>query len=121
MSTTTLGVIVGNRDIFPDHLVTEARQEIAALFEEIGLGIVMLEESATKLGGVESFSEAQKCAGLFRDNRDEISGILVVLPNFGDEKGVADTIRLANLDVPILILPNSNSYFSESNDGGGEE
>jgi L-fucose isomerase-like protein len=28
---------------------------------------------------------------------------LVLLPNFGDEKGVAETLKLANLNVPVLI------------------
>ena len=36
-------------------------------------------------------------------NRDRIDGILVCLPNFGDEKGVADAIRLSDLNVPILV------------------
>lgn len=27
----------------------------------------------------------------------------MLLPNFGDEKGVADTLKMANLDVPVLI------------------
>ena len=103
MSRATLGVIVGNRDIFPDHLVTEARRDAAALFDKMDLGMVILDESATKLGGVESFAEAQACAALFRAHGDEIAGILVILPNFGDEKGVADTVRLAGLDVPILV------------------
>ena len=30
-------------------------------------------------------------------------GILVVLPNFGDEKGVAETIKLTGLNVPVLV------------------
>ena len=29
--------------------------------------------------------------------------MLVVLPNFGDEKGVADTLKMAELNVPVLI------------------
>jgi len=64
---------------------------------------VELGETDTKLGGVETYADAEKCADLFRRNRDRIDGILVVLPNFGDEKGVADTIKLAGLDVPILV------------------
>src|SRR5690606_31459597 len=44
-----------------------------------------------------------KCAELFRKHRDEIDGVLVCLPNFGDEKGVADTLKLAELNVPVLI------------------
>ena len=31
MARMTLGVIFGNRDFFPDHLVTEARSDIRAL------------------------------------------------------------------------------------------
>ncbi len=38
-----------------------------------------------------------------KNNRDQIDGILVVLPNFGDEKGVADTIKFSGLQVPILV------------------
>jgi len=65
--------------------------------------LVILDETDTKLGGVETYREARKCAELFRSHRDRIAGVLVVLPNFGDEKGVADTLKLADLDVPVLI------------------
>ncbi len=62
-----------------------------------------LDETTTKLGAVETWADAQKCAALFRANRDKIDGILVTLPNFGDEKGVADAIRLSELNVPVLV------------------
>jgi L-fucose isomerase-like protein len=103
MNGTTLAVIVGNRDFFPDALVTEARQDIRAVFDELGIEAVMLGEEETKLGGVETWEDAKKCAALFKAHADEIDGILVILPNFGDEKGVADTIRLSGLQVPILV------------------
>jgi L-fucose isomerase-like protein len=99
----TLGVIIGNRDFFPDKLVGECRADLMDAFVKTGIKPVILEESATKLGGVETFQEAQKCAALFRTFADEIMGILVVLPNFGDEKGVAETLKLAGLDVPVLV------------------
>ena len=97
MARATLAVIVGNRDFFPDKLVTEARQDILALFAEMDIEAVMLDESATKLGGVETWDDAKRCAELFRQHADRIDGILVCLPNFGDEKGVADTIKLSGL------------------------
>ena len=100
---TTLGVIFGNRDFFPDHLVSEARQDILALFKEMNIESVMLGEQDTKLGSVETYTHAKACADLFKANRERIVGILVVLPNFGDEKGVADTIKLSGLNVPILV------------------
>src|SRR5512140_3161767 len=102
-SQITLGVIVGNRDFFPDNLITQGRQDILDLFKEFGIQTVILDEAATKLGAVETWEHAQKCAALFDENRHRIDGILITLPNFGDEKGVADTIKLSNLHVPILV------------------
>ena len=99
----SLGVIIGNRDFFPDKLVAVARQEIAEVFAKLNLNPIMLSDEESKLGGVETFKEAQKCADLFRKNSDHIIGVLVVLPNFGDEKGIAETLKLANLNVPVLI------------------
>jgi L-fucose isomerase-like protein len=98
-----LGVIFGNRDFFPDKLVAEARTDLLKLFGELKLEAVMLDQAQTKLGGVETHNDARKCADLFRANRDRITGVLVVLPNFGDEKGVADTLKLAGLNVPVLV------------------
>lgn len=98
-----LGVIFGNRDFFPDKLVSEARADLEKLFKELGIEAIMLDPSQSKLGGVETHAEARKCAELFRANRDRIGGVLVVLPNFGDEKGVADTLKMAGLNVPVLI------------------
>jgi L-fucose isomerase-like protein len=99
----TLAVIYGNRDFFPDLLVTEARADLAKLFAQLGINAIQLDETDSKLGGVETHTDARKCAELFRKHADEIDGVLVVLPNFGDEKGVADTLKLANLNVPVLI------------------
>ncbi len=99
----TIGVIIGNRDFFPDQLVSEARNDIIAILEATGATPIMLQPSDTKLGGVETHSDARKCAELFKQHRDQIDGVLVVLPNFGDEKGVADTLKLSGLRVPILV------------------
>jgi L-fucose isomerase-like protein len=99
----TLGVIVGNRDFFPDRLIAEGRKDILSLFQSMNIEAVMLEESDTKLGSVETYAHAKACADLFRRNAHRIEGILVTLPNFGDEKGVADTIKLSGLNVPVLV------------------
>ena len=101
-TSTTLGVIIGNRDFFPDQLVAEARDDVVKLFAERGIRPVMVSPEETKLGGIETHADARRCADLFKRHRDEIDGVLVVLPNFGDEKGVADTLKLARLDVPVL-------------------
>ena len=102
-TTATLGVIIGNRDFFPDSLVEKARLEILEVFANLELKPILLDPRDSKLGGVETYQEARQCADLFKKNREEIMGILVLLPNFGDEKGVADTLKLADLNVPVLV------------------
>ena len=99
----TLGVIIGNRDFFPDQLVARARTEVLDVLKKQNIAPVLLQDTDSKLGGVETFGDAQKCAALFKQHADAIDGILVVLPNFGDEKGVAETIKLSGLSVPVLI------------------
>lgn len=98
-----LGVIIGNRDFFPDQLVAKARTEVLEVLKNQNITPVLLNDTDSKLGGVETFADAQKCAALFKQHADTIDGILVALPNFGDEKGVAETIKLSGLDVPVLI------------------
>lgn len=103
MKQFTLGVIFGNRDFFPDKLITEARADIQTLFTEMGIHGIWLGEEDSKLGSVETYTDARKCADLFQAHRREIDGILVCLPNFGDEKGVADTLKFSELSVPVLV------------------
>jgi len=103
MSKTTLGVVVGNRGFFPAHLCDTGRKEILKALEEEGIGAVILGSQDTKFGSVETLQDAEKCAALFRSRRDDIDGILVTLPNFGDERGVANSIRMSGLDVPVLV------------------
>ncbi len=99
----TFGVIVGNRGFFPSHLILKGRETILSLLERHGIKTVALGLEDTKNGGVSTIDDATRCAKLFRAYRDEIDGILVTLPNFGDEKAVSDAIRLSELNVPVLV------------------
>src|SRR5882757_129759 len=99
----TFGLIVGNRGFFPAHLCQAGRRDILIALEKEGLKPITLPVEATKFGAVESLSDAQKCADLFKAHREEISGVLVTLPNFGDERAIANTLRWAGLNVPVLI------------------
>jgi L-fucose isomerase-like protein len=103
MSKTTLGVILGNRDFFPDVLISEARRDLLQLFKKWEIEPVWLDEQSPKLGSVETWEHARRCADLFRAHRGRIDGVLVSLPNFGDEKGVVDALKLAETNVPVLV------------------
>jgi L-fucose isomerase-like protein len=99
----TLGLIVGNRGFFPSHLCESGREVVLKVLAEEGIKVIALSPQDTEYGSVESLADAHKCAELFRAHRDEIDGVLVTLPNFGDERGVANTLRFAGLDVPVLV------------------
>lgn len=99
----TMGIIVGNRGFFPDHLAKTGREEMIAAVQRAGMDVVVMDPSQSKYGAVETREEAKRCAELFRSNSGRIDGVIVTLPNFGDERAIADTLRLANLDVPVLV------------------
>jgi L-fucose isomerase-like protein len=99
----TLGVIVGNRGFFPGHLAQTGRDEMLRALAEEGIDAIALGPNDSAYGAVESRDEAKACAALFRANAAAIGGIIVTLPNFGDERAVAETLRLSGLSVPVLI------------------
>ena len=103
LRTSKLGVIVGNRGFFPAHLADSGRKTILKVMEEEGIPAFCLTPEETKYGAVLTLEDSQKCANLFKAHRDEIDGILITLPNFGEETAIANTLRLAGLDVPILV------------------
>jgi len=103
MAKMTFGVIVGNRGFFPALLAKKGREDILNVLKKNGYDAVCLTEKDTKFGSVETYSDAKKCAELFARNGDKIDGIIITLPNFGDEKGVAEVIKSCGLNVPIII------------------
>jgi len=99
----TFGLIVGNRGFFPDHLARSGREEMIARLEAAGYGVVCPTPQETKYGAVETREDAKKTAALFQANRDKIAGVIITLPNFGEERSMAECLRMANLNVPVLI------------------
>jgi L-fucose isomerase-like protein len=99
----TIGMIVGNRGFFPDHLARAGYQEMKAALESAGALVIAPSEEDSKFGAVETRQDAARCAALFKNSRDAIDGIVVTLPNFGDERAIADTLRIADLAVPVLV------------------
>src|SRR5579871_4950261 len=99
----TMGVIVGNRGFFPDHLAKSGREEMTSVLQNAGITPIVLSPDQSKHGAVETYEEAKRCAALFKKHENEIDGIIVTLPNFGDERAIADTVRLAGLRVPVLV------------------
>jgi len=105
---TTFGVIVGARGFFNPELALGGRTKILELLSNRGYGSVILDTNTTPTGVVEGYEDAKKCAELFRKNKDKIDGIIVILPNFGDEIGIVNSLKLSDLNVPVLVQASND-------------
>ncbi|WP_252891128.1 L-fucose/L-arabinose isomerase family protein [Thermoclostridium stercorarium] len=97
------GVIITTRGFFPGWLAQDARKQILKKLNGMGHEYVIVDENSMPYGAVQTYEQAKICADLFRKNADRIEGIIVILPNFGDEIAVATAIHEARLNVPVLI------------------
>ena len=100
----TFGVIIATRNIFNAKLAVDARAKVLTKLDKMGYGTIILPSSETPTGNIEGYADAVKCADLFRKNSEVIEGIIVVLPNFGDELGVVNSIKMSGLKVPVLVV-----------------
>lgn len=99
----TLGLIVSSRAFFNAAYAPQARADLTAACARLGVDVRILPADATPNGAVETREDAKAYARFFREHRDTIDGIVVSLPNFGDEIAVVETIAMADLKVPILL------------------
>lgn len=104
----TFAVIVGTRGFFNPELAAAGRVEILDVLKNKNIDAIILDSAATPTGVVEGFEDARKCAALLREKRDLIDGIIVVLPNFGDEIGIVNSINMADLGVPVLVQASND-------------
>jgi len=99
----TFAVIVTSRNIFPAQLALQERRNICAKLNEMGFDAILLAEDEVPNGAVETYNDAKQCAALFKQRREDIDGVIVVLPNFGDEQAVTQAIDMSQLNVPVLV------------------
>ena len=99
----TFGLLVGSRGFFPGHLARSGREQMIAVLEAAGYEVICPDPGQTTHGAVQSREDAKKCAEVFRGAADRISGVILALPNFGEEKAIAEALRMADLRVPVLV------------------
>jgi len=94
-------LFVGNRGFFPASLLETARRELLEVLEGLGHEVIALDAAATRHGAVETAREGERYARFLADNRERFDGVILSLPNLGDENGAVAALRDAG--VPILI------------------
>jgi L-fucose isomerase-like protein len=108
MKKTTFALFFGNRGFFPASLIAGAREEMRRELNVMGHEVLMLEADATHHGAVETPQEGEVYANFLRAHRGEFGGVIVSLPNFGDENGAV--IALKDAGVPIWIQAYPDDY-----------
>ncbi len=98
---TTFALFFGNRGFFPAGLIADARREMDRVLTGLGHRTLMLDSNATRNGAVETPAEGAIYADFLRAHRGQYGGVIVCLPNFGDETGAVAALKEAG--VPILI------------------
>ena len=98
---TTFALFFGNRGFFPASLIAEAREELPRILKGWGHDVLILDENATRFGAVETPREGEVYANFLQENKGKFGGVILCLPNFGDETGAVAALHEAG--VPILI------------------
>jgi len=101
MNKTTFALFFGNRGFFPASLQVQARKELTAVLKGLGHRVLALPASATRYGAVETVAEGEIYANFLREHRGQFGGVVLCLPNFGDETGAVAALKDAG--VPILV------------------
>ncbi|MBQ6979407.1 MAG: hypothetical protein IJR66_03405 [Clostridia bacterium] len=97
----TFALYYGNRGFFPGEVIADARKSLKEAVTKCGYDYIEMDESKTRYGAVETIAEGQQYAAFLDENKGKYDGIIVCLPNFGDENGAYYALKDAN--VPILI------------------
>jgi L-fucose isomerase-like protein len=96
----------GNRGFFPGSLIAGARQEMETVLKSLGHEVLLLDAGATRNGGVETTAEGQIYANFLRANRGKYDGVILSLPNFGDETGAVAALQDAGVPIFIQAYPD---------------
>ena len=103
---STFALLFGNRGFFPASLIAGARQELPAVLGGLGHEVLMMPEDATRYGAVETIEEGRRYARFLLENRGRYDGVIVSLPNFGDESGASVALREAGVPVLVQAYPD---------------
>ncbi len=103
---STFALFFGNRGFFPASLQAGARKEMMAALKNLGHKVLTLDAKATRHGAVETPMEGQVYANFLRENAGKFDGVILSLPNFGDETGAVAALKDAGVPIFIQAYPD---------------
>ncbi|MBW7863749.1 MAG: hypothetical protein H3C30_04965 [Candidatus Hydrogenedentes bacterium] len=103
---STFAVFFGNRGFFPASLQAGARAEMTETLRKLGHKTLTLDASATRHGAVETPAEGELYANFLRKNAGKYDGVILCLPNFGDETGAVAALQDAGVPIFVQAYPD---------------
>jgi len=91
----------GNRGFFPESLIDDARRELKNAVTNAGYEYLIADMEMTRYGAVETRQDGFEYAKWLKTHEGEYDGVILSLPNFGDENGAVAALQ--DCGVPILI------------------
>ncbi len=101
MKPMTFALYLGNRGVFPGEIIEAARVEMRTAIEKAGHVCLEMDPSLTRFGAVETLAEGKIFADFLKRHEGQFDGVVLCLPNFGDENGAVAALQDAG--VPILL------------------
>ena len=112
MRPVTFALYFGNRGFFPESLISGARREMKRVLAKLGYKVLLMDEKATPYGAVESAREGRKYAKWLAGKRGKYDGVILCLPNFGDETGAIAALEEAGVPIMIHAYPDEPDKLS---------
>ena len=106
MRKTTFALCFCNRSFMPGELVREARKEVAKAVEKAGCAYIMMDEKATRFGGIETRDEGRVYAKWLAEHKGEYDGVIFSMPIFADENGAFEALRDAGTPILLQAYPD---------------
>ncbi len=103
---TTFALFFGNRGFFPEALIAAARNELETALSKLGIDSISMPADRTRYGAVETSQEGRAYAAWLAENKGKYDGVILCLPNFGDENGASEALRDAGVPIYILAYPD---------------
>ena len=96
-----LALLVANRGFFPSSVIESAYAEMRQAALKAGVELLEIEKDKVKYGAVETTQEGMVYHDFLEEHHGEYDGVIICLPNFGDENGIKAALR--DVNVPVLL------------------
>jgi L-fucose isomerase-like protein len=106
MKKQTFALYFGNRGFFPESLIAGAREEMVKAVTEAGYNYIIMDADSTRYGAVETREEGRTYAKWLKSNEGKYDGVILCLPNFGDENGAIAALEEARAPILIQAYPD---------------